>query len=168
MGIYFPLLLGALVVLMLTAVITFVGQTPGPQNTYRRVALAPLSTLTWCMSAVFMLTGMLPLLPGLTSARALELLAAPILASFVVLGWLVWRQLHTMRTGDAYDGTPDAMWRAGGLVYYNPSDASVLVAKRYGFGWTLNFARPAAWAYVAATVSFLVLVAVLPVVLKSR
>jgi uncharacterized membrane protein len=54
------------------------------------------------------------------------------------------------------------MWHAGGLVYYNPSDASVLVAKRYGWGWTLNFARPAAWAYVAAVLVIVALAAVLP------
>jgi hypothetical protein len=32
----------------------------------------------------------------------------------------------------------------------------------------LNFARPAAWIYVTATVVFVVLVTVLPVVLKGR
>jgi uncharacterized membrane protein len=40
-------------------------------------------------------------------------------------------------------------WRWGGLVYYAPDDPDVWVEKRYGFGWTLNFARPAAWALLA-------------------
>ncbi len=35
-------------------------------------------------------------------------------------------------------------WRAG-VFYVNPEDPSLMVPKRYGIGYTLNFARPAAW-----------------------
>ncbi len=38
----------------------------------------------------------------------------------------------------------DGHWVAG-VFYYNPQDPSLWVEKRYGFGWTLNFARPASW-----------------------
>jgi len=160
--VYLPLLLGAMVVLLLTGLVAFIGRAPGPQSGQRRLALAPLATLTWCLCAVFVLTGLLPLLQGLSLGSMLEWLSVPLLATFVVILWLLWRVLRSTRTGEAYDGTPDAMWHAGGLVYYNPSDASVLVAKRYGWGWTLNFARPAAWAYVAAVLVIVALAAVLP------
>lgn len=40
-------------------------------------------------------------------------------------------------------------WRWGGAIYYAPDDPDVWVEKRFGFGWTLNFARPAAWALLA-------------------
>jgi uncharacterized membrane protein len=35
----------------------------------------------------------------------------------------------------------DQYWR-GGLFYFNPEDPSIFVEKRFGVGWTLNFARP--------------------------
>ncbi|MCI4349842.1 MAG: DUF5808 domain-containing protein [Thermoplasmata archaeon] len=38
----------------------------------------------------------------------------------------------------------DRYWRAG-AIYYNPGDSAILVPKRAGVGWTLNFGRPAAW-----------------------
>jgi uncharacterized membrane protein len=33
-----------------------------------------------------------------------------------------------------------------GIFYYKPDDHRVLVPKRFGFGWTLNFAN--VWSYV--------------------
>ena len=29
-----------------------------------------------------------------------------------------------------------------GIVYYNPDDPDVIIPKRYGFGWTVNFGHP--------------------------
>ncbi|MBX6342828.1 MAG: hypothetical protein IRY97_10250, partial [Thermomicrobiaceae bacterium] len=42
-------------------------------------------------------------------------------------------------------------WIAG-FIYYNPDDPALMVPKRFGVGWTLNFARPAAWIFLAAVV----------------
>jgi uncharacterized membrane protein len=42
------------------------------------------------------------------------------------------------------DGTPDSAWK-GGLFYFNPDDPAVFVEKRFGVGWTLNFASVWAW-----------------------
>ncbi|MCX4751012.1 DUF5808 domain-containing protein [Kitasatospora sp. NBC_01287] len=36
----------------------------------------------------------------------------------------------------------DRYWRAGGLFYVNRQDPSLLVAKRFGIGWTVNFGNP--------------------------
>jgi hypothetical protein len=46
-------------------------------------------------------------------------------------------------------GTAKARWFLG-TFYYNPEDPAVLVAKRFGIGYTLNFARTAAWLILAA------------------
>ena len=35
----------------------------------------------------------------------------------------------------------DRYWK-GGLVYFNKEDPSLFVEKRFGIGWTINFARP--------------------------
>ncbi len=39
----------------------------------------------------------------------------------------------------------DANWKLG-FLYYNPNDSRVMVSKRFGFGWTFNFAN--VWSYV--------------------
>src|SRR6266496_374347 len=44
----------------------------------------------------------------------------------------------------------DRYWRLG-LLYVNPDDPSLLVPQRFWLGWTLNLARPAAWAIIAVT-----------------
>lgn len=38
----------------------------------------------------------------------------------------------------------DAQWKLG-FIYYNPNDPSFFVEKRFGIGWTLNFAHPMVW-----------------------
>lgn len=37
----------------------------------------------------------------------------------------------------------DRYWY-GGLFYHNPDDPAIFVPKRFGLGWTLNFAHPQA------------------------
>lgn len=49
----------------------------------------------------------------------------------------------------AGDRTSDAHWRLG-MIYYNPDDAAIWVEKRFGVGYTVNFARPLAWAILLA------------------
>lgn len=41
----------------------------------------------------------------------------------------------------------DEHWKAG-IFYWNKDDASLILPKRFGVGWTMNWARPAAWAIV--------------------
>lgn len=47
------------------------------------------------------------------------------------------------------DRSPDEAWKLG-LVYYNPDDPALWLEKRFGVGYTLNFARPMAWVIIAA------------------
>ncbi len=46
-----------------------------------------------------------------------------------------------------------------GIIYFNRDDASLFLPERFGIGWTLNMARPAAWAllvgFVALTATFI-------------
>ena len=41
----------------------------------------------------------------------------------------------------------DERWKAG-IFYWNKDDASLILPKRFGVGWTMNWARPAAWLIV--------------------
>jgi len=48
-----------------------------------------------------------------------------------------------------------------GIVYFNPNDSRVFVNKRVGIGWTLNFARPASFAFPIGLVLLIVLLRIL-------
>ena len=71
----------------------------------------------------------------------------PMVAALVVLSIIV--IVVSARSSDVRDGMQEG-WRGGGLVYYNPSDPSLMVESWTGFGWTMNFARPAAWSILIA------------------
>jgi uncharacterized membrane protein len=51
-------------------------------------------------------------------------------------------------------------WLAG-VIYYNRDDPDLLVPKRYGWGWTVNFARPEGKVVLIV----LLLLVLLPVIL---
>lgn len=53
------------------------------------------------------------------------------------------------------DRTEDRFWKLG-LFYFNRDDPAIVVEKRFGIGYTINLAHPAAWAIIL----LLVLVAV--------
>jgi uncharacterized membrane protein len=54
----------------------------------------------------------------------------------------------TAGTAPVGDHTPDACWKWG-LVYVNPADPSILVEKRFGIGYTLNFGNRWTWVVLA-------------------
>ena len=56
----------------------------------------------------------------------------------------------------------DGYWKLG-VFYFNPNDASVFLHKRFGIGWTINFARLQAWLMMGG----LALVVVILVVASS-
>jgi uncharacterized membrane protein len=50
------------------------------------------------------------------------------------------------------DRTADARW-IGGFIYFNPADSALLVEKRIGIGWTLNFGNPWSWVLLVGVVA---------------
>lgn len=50
------------------------------------------------------------------------------------------------------DRDDDRFWKAG-LLYVNSGDPALVVAARFGAGWTLNLANPAAWLVIAALIA---------------
>ncbi|WP_055588387.1 DUF1648 domain-containing protein [Streptacidiphilus griseoplanus] len=46
----------------------------------------------------------------------------------------------------------DRFWKAG-VLYVNRNDPAVVVGKRFGIGWTLNFGNPWAWLLLCAIVA---------------
>ncbi|WP_240159792.1 DUF5808 domain-containing protein [Paenibacillus aceris] len=42
------------------------------------------------------------------------------------------------------------------MFYFNPNNKSIIVPKRLGLGWTLNFAHPISWVIILIIVGFLI------------
>ncbi|GCE11536.1 DUF1648 domain-containing protein [Tengunoibacter tsumagoiensis] len=59
----------------------------------------------------------------------------------------------------------DRYWQAG-LFYVNPDDPSLMVPKRFGIGWTLNFGHPQARLLIFLFVVFMLVITFLPLILR--
>lgn len=57
------------------------------------------------------------------------------------------RLFRRMQDADTLAADDDEHWKLG-VFYVNRDDASLIVSKRFGIGWTVNFARPAVWAFI--------------------
>lgn len=91
------------------------------------------------------------------------LLVASVVVS-VIYGQAGSRAVRRIEAAGQISFDDDAHWKLG-VFYVNRDDASLFVPERFGIGWTMNFARPAAWAFMAGiaalTVAFVVVLAVL-------
>ncbi len=89
---------------------------------------------------------------GLAQAGILiVLLCVPLIVGVVALavaygqnGSRVFRQ---MQDADMLAADDDGRWKLG-VFYVNRNDASLIVPKCFGIGWTVNLARPAAWGLI--------------------
>jgi Family of unknown function (DUF5808) len=84
-------------------------------------------------------------------------LGPPLWFFFAIIGFLVVAGLLPLLVPTRED-TPDEFWR--GMFYVNPEDPALLVRKRYGVGYTVNFGNPRSFAVVG----FVVLMIALPLV----
>ena len=155
MGVYAPLLLAAAIVIMISLLAYAIshlarrGPVEGEPVTVsdfpHRIAVFLLG-VEYFIAAMFSLVGLLPLTGG-SGVTPIVILTAALLVSAVFLGrWIGHGRAHS--THAAGDGTPDECWKLG-LFYFNPDDAALFVEKRIGIGYTINFARPAAWVVMA-------------------
>ncbi len=135
-AVFSPLLIAAAVVVVLWLALRYA--TPG--NTRVRWILPALA---WCSVAIGSITALLPLRPNAAALPVALLLVMPAIV-LMICGIAVAAALRRPQSRAHGDGTPDSRWVAG-IFYYNPQDPTLWVAKRFGIGWTLNFARPASW-----------------------
>ncbi len=57
------------------------------------------------------------------------------------------------------DVDEDRYWK-GGLIYMNHQDSSVFVEKRFGVGWTMNFANPRGYIVIVLPLLILLLISI--------
>jgi uncharacterized membrane protein len=55
---------------------------------------------------------------------------------------------------DIIDADDDQRWKAG-VFYFNKEDASIMVEKRFGIGWTVNFGNPKSWLFLMLPIAML-------------
>jgi uncharacterized membrane protein len=110
---------------------------------FRRANLRMIVAMAWTMSALF---SVLSLNPYLASGDRLAIPVWLILGVvFAVAGAFLWPIIRlSQEPGSGSDGTPDECWKFG-QIYYNPHDPALMVEKRFGVGYTINFGNRASW-----------------------
>jgi len=96
------------------------------------------------------------------------MLGLPALLIIAVFGfvWYVSKQ-GLDETGGSSHVQEDEAWRGGGLFYYNKADPALMVEKRYGVGWTINFAHPLGIAIFAGILLVPIAIVILVTVFAS-
>ena len=97
------------------------------------------------MSLTFSFVAVLQLVHGDNLSR--PLLGIPAMALLVFTSFIVWRLVRATHAEVRPDLTPDDCWKLG-IFYYNPRDPALMVEKRFGIGYTLNFGNRLSWAFV--------------------
>ncbi len=102
----------------------------------------------------------------------LLLMCGLLIAAVFVLFWHPQRS-RTKTSTSADRGRTDVVFRdddrywRGGVFYNNPDDPALLVPKRFGLGWTLNFGHPQARLVMIGILLVLLVVAILPLLFSS-
>lgn len=160
-GVYTPLLIGAIVCLLLLVSglgISFgARRVDGGSNSVRWQTLRMLRRLGYLISLLFSAISLGPLYPQYMRAEWI----APIILTLTAL--LILPILRTSASSEAtVESTPDDAWKMG-LFYYNPGGPALMVEKRMGIGYTLNFGNRLSWLMIAG----ILVIPVLTILLKN-
>jgi len=134
------------------------------QRRFRDAMSGALGTLIVALATAFLLTslatwGVITNSRAVIPAAVLVLAIVPALAVVVMAarmgaqGWRLGPQRTTVMaeaSGAALVQRDDDQYWKGGLIYFNPDDPAYFVSKRFGVGWTMNFAHPVAWLFLLA------------------
>jgi len=134
-----PLIFGAgLTVLMLmVALIAYYGM----RKTARNASMTGVFlTVMYLMSFIFTAVGLDPVI-------RISMWPVVVLAPLVSIGLLIYMFRKNAAPDGQADETPAECWSLGG-IYNNPQDPALFVAKREGFGNTLNFGNPRAKVFL--------------------
>lgn len=98
---------------------------------------------------------------GTVSTWAPLAVVLPVLAGVTVAAIVLARNNRVPEDGEPDTGLThmddDRFWR-GGLVYVNRDDPALMVPRRFGLGWTLNFGNPGAAMFLVGVLAFVGLV----------
>lgn len=154
MGVFGPLIIGAGIVLLITLLGALAPRTStgfAGRPAFLGLTRSVLRAAAWFIGVIFGVVGLLPV-----SASPTHLVPWLVIGGFVVvagfMGYIAVRAKGMSGAmAAAQDSTPDRCWKAG-VFYYNPGDPALMVPKRMGIGYTLNFAHPMAWVILGGLV----------------
>ena len=161
-GVYGPLVMGFAVCAGLfllnygiAAMTRRIRLSAGPgemEHRFRHLMLCILVALEYFIALLFSWIGLFALRAGKSMPSPALLLTVSV-GFFVLILFILVRigqggsRLAAAGGGEPVpigDGTLDRHWKAG-LFYVNRDDPAVFVEKRFGIGYTMNFARPLSW-----------------------
>lgn len=166
--VFLPLLVGAVILLSLTLLLygmahwlrpIYAGGSQGEhESRFRRTASIMLLVVEYWIALLFSWLMIRPLLPDwlqrppVVIAMIPGLIAVAVTAVLMRLGQGGTRiaspeSPESAATKPVGDRTEDRFWKLG-VFYFNRNDPSVMVEKRFGLGYTVNFAHPVAWAII--------------------
>ena len=163
--VYGPLLTGAVIISFMFLVAAAIvhrsprGRVAGTEAwtaRFRRANLMLLVAAVWAVTAAMCLMSLLPLMTG-GGQPALIAGLVPLVLTASFAPFLVQLVRLTRDRTSASDGTPDKCWKWG-LIYINPSDPALVVERRFGVGYALNFGNRALWWILIAAVLVFALV----------
>ncbi len=177
-SVFLPLVIAAVILLAMTLLLYGIAHWLRPiypgglqgehESRFRRIASIMLLALEYWIALLCSWLAIRPLLPASLQRPPAAIAMVPGLIAVAVTAVLMWlgqggnrmpspQRPDTDSTQPVGDRTEDRFWKLG-VFYFNPSDPSVLVEKRFGIGYTVNFAHPVAWAIILLPV--LVLIAI--------
>lgn len=122
------------------------GERAGWAARYRTLNVGMLAALMWLISVFTSTLALGPLLEPGVLMWGLRLAPAAILAA--VIGFAIPLIRMSMEPTGGSDATPDECWKLG-LFYVNPDDPALVVEKRDGPGYTINFGNRVSWLVIA-------------------
>lgn len=133
------------------------------ESRFRRTVSILLLAVEYWIAALFSWLAMRPLLPASLQRPPVALAMLPGLVAISAAGILMWlgqggsrispvQRPDSDSTKPVGDRTEDRFWKLG-VFYFNRGDASVMVEKRFGVGYTVNFAHPVAWVIILLPVA---------------
>jgi len=179
-GVYGPLLLGAAIIALIAISSSAISRLRGSARAAGTSSVASdfahrisifLLIVEYFLAAIFSLVGFLPLTGSPGVMPVLIVTGAFLLALIFLIAWSAKAQGQSAARGAAPiampsgSGVPEEHWKFG-VFYFNKDDSALLVEKRVGIGYTLNFAHASAWICMA--VVLLLPVAILLLALHQR
>lgn len=120
--------------------------------------------LSYAFTILFTVLQLSNIYPSMTTGKSLSpvfiLFLLLVIGSVLIYAWKK-RKLR-VKYGDnvvseVMDVDEDRYWK-GGLIYINRQDPSVFVEKRFGVGWTMNFANPRGYIVIGLPLFILLLI----------
>ncbi|MGH9683127.1 MAG: DUF5808 domain-containing protein [Candidatus Acidiferrales bacterium] len=146
-GVYGPLLFGATVDGLLV-VVAWIGSRVSRKTVMQYATVRSLQLFLYPATLSFILVALLPLV----SVPA-WVIPTVLLASAAAL--IYWSYVKVNAAPET-ERIPKDKWKAG-ILYWNPEDPAILVPKRFGIGYTINFANKWSWLVMVVLVVIILL-----------